>query len=81
MKIIQAILNKLKDTAFTWKVPSVSNYGSHHQVSFGENIGWKCDCIAFSMSGKKRMCKHIQLVKMNYDGSDVKSKPVIKLEE
>lgn len=82
MKIFQQILKKEFEPAFLWKVPSVSEWGTCHEVSFdGKN--WGCDCIAFKMSGRKRTCKHIKIVRAKYDGNKIPgiqhNTPVLKV--
>ena len=59
---------------FTWKVPSKSEKGVCHNVSFSEMYGWKCDCIAGSMN---RECRHKRICfnKINgltYNGENYK---------
>jgi len=66
MEVFKDIVEKLKDPAFKWKVPSVSNWGSYHKISFDDKLGWECDCVGYKMSGKKRNCKHIKLVNSKY---------------
>ena len=72
MEVIKQKIEEVKKekSAFRWKVPSVSNWGEYHHVSFGEYFGWECDCIAFKMS-KVRVCKHILLVQMDVKGESL----------
>ena len=68
MTITQEIVREFNRGDFSWRVPSKSEPGKYHIVSFSEDGGWNCDCIAFEMSKKKpKICKHIDLVKKNYE--------------
>lgn len=62
MKLLQEIIK----SDFSWEVPSKSEAGASHKVGYSEVNGWECDCISFRMSGKRRECKHVQLIRDLY---------------
>lgn len=54
---------KEQKPVFTWEVPSKSNPGTFHRVSWFKDDHWYCDCLGYKY---KRGCKHIRIVKMKY---------------
>ena len=51
---------------FSWKVPSKSDPKGYHIVSWGQNVGWRCDCEGFFYSKHPQTCKHIKIIKLKY---------------
>ena len=67
MQASKSYLAKL-EPVFTFRVPSKSEKGKYHKVSWWEGGKWECDCVAFSMSKQKpKNCKHISLVKLSFN--------------
>ena len=60
------VLQELTKSDLEWKIPSKSEIGEFHKVSFSKIMGWECSCIAYSMSKNPKNCKHINLIKMKY---------------
>lgn len=52
---------------YTWKIPSKHNKGKYYSVEWRDNGKLTCDCPAFTMSGKKKTCKHIQILNLHYN--------------
>ena len=63
----QKVVEEFNKGDFFWKVPSKSNPGENHLVSWSENGGWRCDCIRFQMSPKPKSCRHIKIVKSKWE--------------
>lgn len=66
------LLKDLTKPDFEWEVPSKSEPGTFHKVSFSERDGWSCDCIAFGMSKKPKSCKHIKLLEKDMEDNIIR---------
>jgi len=50
---------------FRWRVPSKSNKGTFHVVSWHKKTGYKCDCIA---GIRGHQCRHIRIALNHFKG-------------
>ena len=64
-KICKQIIDEIKPL-YSWKVPSKGEKGKFWTIEWSKNR-LTCDCPAFTNSGKKKFCKHIQLLYNYYD--------------
>ena len=70
MQASKSYLAKL-EPVFTFRVPSKSEKGKYHKVSWWEGGKWECDCVAFSMSKKPKNCKHIDILKLHFSNKNL----------
>ena len=58
------LLQELTKPDFEWEVPSKSEKGTFHKVSFSEIQGWECDCYRWKYN---RECRHIRIIKNKFN--------------
>jgi len=56
------LLKELTKPDFEWEVPSKSERGKKHKVSFSERMGWECNCPSL-----KKECRHIRIKKSEFN--------------